>query len=125
MLAENVVWFFQNQITKYFSEEINQRLHDCLIQEIKDSCSNSNKGRNYIVLKEDWQPEQYFKLLNHKEALTLFKYRTSNHRLPIETGRFFSVEYKDRICQKCHNDIGDEFHYLLKCPFLTCNVNDS
>ena len=45
-----------------------------------------------------------------------FKFRTSNHRLPVETGRFYNVPYKNRICQECFKDIGDEFHYLLKCP---------
>ncbi len=75
------VWLFQNQITKYFGDEIDQRLLDCSIQELTGSCSNSNKGRNYILLKEDRQPETYFKLLNHKEYLTLFKHRTSNHML--------------------------------------------
>ena len=49
----------------------------------------------------------------------MFKYRTANHKLPIETGRYQNIEYKDRTCPRCLNDIGDEFHYLLKCPVFS------
>ena len=60
--------------------------------------------------------EKYFDNLDYSNTLTVFRYRTGNHRLPIETGRFNNIEYKDRICKICNEDIGDEFHYLLKCP---------
>ena len=48
----------------------------------------------------------------------MFRLRTSNHKLPIETGRYHQIELKDRICQLCHKDIGDEFHYLLVCQIF-------
>ena len=57
-------------------------------------------------------------ILDDINALELFKIRTANHRLPVESGRFNGTEYKDRICQHCFRDIGDEFHYLLMCPIF-------
>ena len=53
--------------------------------------------------------------MDNNNVLEIFKFRTTNHRLPVETGRFYNIHYKDRICQHCFRDIGDEFHYLLKC----------
>jgi hypothetical protein len=39
--------------------------------------------------------------------------------LPIEQGRFWSVDCDDRICDICNlNNIGDEFHYLFECTFF-------
>ena len=34
------------------------------------------------------------------------------------TGTFYDINYKDRICPKCGQDIEDEFHYFMVCPFL-------
>ena len=43
----------------------------------------------------------------------------SNHRLPIELGRYNEIVRKDRLCTLCQsNDIGDEYHYLFICPFV-------
>ena len=53
--------------------------------------------------------------------IPILKFRTSNHKFPIELGRYTNrrVPYCDRKCTLCTtNDLGDEFHYLLKCPFF-------
>jgi len=48
--------------------------------------------------------------------MNMLRFRSSNHNLPIETGRYINVERKDRICQLCtSHDIGDEYHYLFIC----------
>lgn len=66
--------------------------------------------------------EKYFEILDLHEFIILCKYRTTNQRLPIETGRWNNVDRNDRKCHLCNLDsIGDEFHYLLVCPFF----NDS
>ena len=57
--------------------------------------------------------------LDRKQYLPLIKFRTSNHRLPIETGRWENVPFDDRKCQLCHKDeLGDEFHYLFCCNYF-------
>ena len=45
----------------------------------------------------------------------LLKFRTSNHKFPVETGRWSNTPYHERFCRFCRNDIGDSFHYLLVC----------
>ena len=112
------VWFFQKQLTRFCSLAINRRLYDITLQEIKDACSHSNKGRNCLVLKAEWSWEKYIMTLDQREIINMFRYSTSKHRLPVETGRFSSIDYKDRLCHKCTKDIGDEFHYIMTYPFF-------
>jgi hypothetical protein len=39
--------------------------------------------------------------------------------LPIEMGRFFSIDRSERICDLCNKEeLGDEFHYLFNCTFF-------
>ena len=45
------------------------------------------------------------------------KIRTVNHRLPIECSRWQNFERENWKCNLCNSDIGDEIHYILKCPF--------
>ena len=47
----------------------------------------------------------------------LISFFTRNHRLPIETGRWQNIPTNERLCPTCR-DIGDEYHYLLKCPIF-------
>ena len=112
------IWINQHHILKFYGNGIKRTIDDIAVQEIRGKCRESNKGRNYLNLKEGWMMETYLQVLDDSEAFNLFKFRTSNHRLPIETGRFNETDYKDRICPKCNSDIGDEFHYFMQCPFL-------
>ena len=50
----------------------------------------------------------------------IIKYRTGNHRLPVETGRWDDIPLDERKCKICTtDDIGDEYHYLFTCDFLS------
>ena len=60
-----------------------------------------------------------FDILSDKDRITLCKFRTCNHRLPIEIGRWQNVDRSDRISHICQTaEIGDEFHYILQCRQL-------
>ena len=51
--------------------------------------------------------------------LTLCKFRTTNHKLPIEHGRWNNIPRENRKCNLCNlEEIGDEFHYILNCPYF-------
>ena len=44
----------------------------------------------------------------------IIKYKTGNHRLPVDTGRCDVIPSNERKCKLCTTDvIGDEYHYLL------------
>ena len=58
-------------------------------------------------------------LFSCRKNFILFKLRTRNHKLPVETGRWDGLDISERKCSLCtRNDIGDEFHYILKCPYF-------
>ena len=65
--------------------------------------------------------ENYLHILsdfNQRKSLT--KFRISNHKLTIETGRYSKpiTPLENRICEKCFSDeIESEEHLLLKCSF--------
>ena len=49
----------------------------------------------------------------------MVRFRTANHKLPIETGRWNNIDLPERKCELCNkNDLGGEYHYLLRCSFF-------
>ena len=79
----------------------------------------SSKGRSYKLFKENLECEPYLKILSKSSYIPLIKFRTANHKLPVEIGRWENIPHAERKCTLCNkNDIGDEFHYLLVCPYF-------
>ena len=63
--------------------------------------------------------EKYLTILPESKYLSFLKFRTANHKLPIEVGRWTNTDISDRKFPKCDaNDLGDEFHYLLQCQYF-------
>jgi hypothetical protein len=59
---------------------------------------------------------------DHKQRRAFLKFRISNHRLQIETGRYVKPKIvpEDRICKKCYSsEVEDEQHFFFKlnCGF--------
>ena len=55
-------------------------------------------------------------ILPDKDRITYCRFRTGNHRLPIETGRWYRIERQNRHCNLCqYQALGSEFHYILQC----------
>jgi hypothetical protein len=75
---------------------------------------------NYRIFKENLQFEHYFRILEDKVSYTLCKFRTTKHKLPIETSRWNNIDGVNRICTKCDNiTIGDEYHYTMECKHIS------
>ena len=63
--------------------------------------------------------EKYLLVLLPNLFRPLCKFRTCNHRLPIQQGRYSRIDRRERIITLCDcNDIDDEFHYLFKCTLF-------
>ena len=87
-----------------------------------ESTSNTNncKLRTYLKIKHNFSYEKYLDSNNSKLRQNVAKLRLSNHNLPIERGRYKNIELKNRTCKMCNaDDIGDEFHLLMKCKSVT------
>ena len=98
---------------------IKTSLQDQFKQIWNANMQSSAKTLNYRLFKENLEFENYFNILDSRDIYTLCKFRLVNHKLPIERGRWINVNREDRKCELCDsNDLGDEFHYLLKCKFF-------
>ena len=96
---------------------IKQRLCDQFLQHWYSDINTSPKALCYRLFKEDFAFEKYLEILNNKNRTTLCRFRTGNHKLPIETGRWSHIERNNRLCQICNTrKLGDEYHYVLECP---------
>ena len=69
----------------------------------------------YKLVKKDFKFEDYLKRLSLDKRIYITKLRTSNLKLPIETGRWSNIPKENRICTFCYEHIGDEFHTLFTC----------
>lgn len=115
------LWYNQHNIQGLdIKHIIKQALIDQYYQNWNHALHNSSKGAtNYSIYKTSICFEKYFNLLNKKYFLQLVKFRTGSHYLPVEVGRWENIDISERKCYLCNkNDIGDEMHYLLICPFF-------
>ena len=117
------VWLQQKHIERLNCGAIKQTLSDQSVQTLRAEYRNNNRGRHYDALKKSWCLETYFNKLDTIHAINIFKFRTCNHKFPVETGRHRNIEHKNRTCTFCHQDVGDEYHYIMSCQAFTAERN--
>ena len=101
------------------SKLIKQTLLDQYLQTWNAQLQDSSKGRSYSLFKQEIKLENYIFTLNGPLLFAMIRFRTANHKMPIETGRWNQIDLPERKCQLCDkNDLGDEYHYLFICPFF-------
>lgn len=103
----------------WLKQSIRQCLTDQFRQNWHDETQNCSKATNYKLFKDTLEFQNYFEILNKKASVLFCKFRTGNHKLPIETGRWNNIDRSDRKCMLCNEQIGDEFHYILECNALS------
>lgn len=119
-IGRPVIWQSQqNCHMKSVSFLVKKILTDQYMQGWHSKSFQSSRAVTYFSFKQDYVLERYFILLPRKAYLQIFKIRTNNHKLPVETGRWEDIEISERKCSLCNlNDIGDEYHYLFRCPYF-------
>ena len=115
-------FYMDNPVSEYpfIFKKLYQRLydnfHETTFGVIKE---NSSKLRTYAVFKTEPGFEKYLtevKNVSIRQHVT--KFRLSNHRLAIETGRHVGIPPEARYCTFCPNEIEDEAHFLFECSAL-------
>ena len=116
----NFIWLQQfRSVPKNIAKKVKNRLLDQNLQAWTAELQSSSKGMHFALFKDNLGCESYITKLNGASLLNMFKFRTCNHRFPVETGRWENIALENRKCELCpKNDIGDNFHYLLTCPFF-------
>ena len=107
--VENPTWLVKS---------VNQKLKDLFINEWYQNVENSSSFHTYRLFKHKFQLENYLLKLPYVMKKNLCLFRTRNHILPIECGRWRNVDISERKCHLCHSDVGDEFHFLFCCPSI-------
>ena len=111
--------FLVNQLhnIKPHTQSIEQTLIDQSKQKLN---TDTSKCKTYNYIKDKHGMEYYLNLnlnlkcLDEHHTNALLKFRTSNHKLPIELGRYRNIPREDRLCPFCL-EVGDEFHFIFKC----------
>ena len=111
------IWLYQNCISKkWLGNVVKMNLIDQSKQTWSTSVDNSPKALNYRLCKKGVSFENYFEILKDKNLFLLCRFRICNHRLPIEIGRWQSINRENRVRNLCQGmELGDEFHYLFEC----------
>ena len=93
------------------------RLSDMNLQAWQQEVMANPLCKNYRMFKNTPQPSPYLTLLPTNQRITLCKFRTRCHNLPICANRFNkNIPESKSKCPWCEsNDVGDEFHYIFKC----------
>ena len=95
---------------------VNRTLKDQFIQKWHRSVSDSDICSLYKTIKTTLSIEQYLLCMPLKSRKLLSKIRLSNHKLPVEKGRYSGIPHHERYCNICNPDrLGDEFHILFEC----------
>lgn len=110
------IWLRQQEINKkWFILSFKQKIRDQYLQTWESLLDKSTSSINYRIFKNRFEINNYFTHLSNYHVRILTAFRTRNHRLPIEVGRWHGKAVNERVCQLCNAEIGDEYHYVLKC----------
>ena len=108
-------------VKKVFYPLVKSTLKDLFLQKWANDVEQSKKCFYYRHFYARPTFQKYLKILPESAWIPILKFKTSNHKLPIEIYSW-KVTFKDRnkrFCTMCNTgDIGDEYHYLLVCPLF-------
>ena len=118
--SNGIIWITHNRNqVKNIHTQIRHNLIDQFRQEWSQQLTQSQKARNYSLFKLDLRLELYLSTLSSSLAISLFLFRTANHKLPVEFGRWNGTPYTERKGTKCMSSaICDEMHCLFSCPYF-------
>lgn len=110
------IWYSQSFINStWLVKAVNRKLKDQFIQNWLSKIDIQSDSNIYRTFKLNFEQSNYISILPLDLCKKFLAFRTRNHKLPVEIGRWRGVPYNERICTYCYKDIGDEFHVLLIC----------
>ena len=97
------------------------QLRDVFLARWFNDLNRLTKCDTYRAFKTVFGQEGYLDYLPPELAISLCKFRTSNHRLEIETMRRLpNVPRSERWCSKCGSgELSSEYHHVLYCTAFT------
>ena len=98
-----------------------QKLTDSYKQNWLNEINVKRSCRTYKTFKPYPKLEKYLLLPDSTDRINISKFRCRNSNLPVVTLRYehLNIPYENRTCTLCTMGVvGDEFHYILQCPFF-------
>ena len=118
-LGLSYLWHYKEFDPKWFKKKIRLTSEDQRRQNWLETLTISSLCRNYKLFKADLKIEPYLLNIDKQYSIHLCRFRAGNHKLPVTVGRYSNVDIEDRLCKLCtRGEIGDETHYILKCPYF-------
>ena len=104
-----------------FYDNFKQRVCDIDRQKWMSEVNSRSSLRSYVQFKSESYAEPYLLFNdNFKLKKLISKIRCASLEIEVNEGRYHNTAYDQRFCQVCNlNVVGDEFHFLLICPFLS------
>ena len=125
------IWFeapcilTQNDSTSYVTwakNAIHLRLNDIFKQEWNNQVYSNKLCNNYRIFKNVLELEPYLFNLSEKERVNMCKFRCRASNIPAAT--LNANNANEEMCTLCDmNECGDEFHYILRCPYFSAERN--
>ena len=82
------LWYYKNALnTKSLRYLVKQTLLDQFFQKWGSDLNNSSKGIQINSFKDTIKLENYFKIIPPNLYINMVRFRSRNHKMPIETGR--------------------------------------
>ena len=101
----------------YLKSKIQLILQDTFQQHWYSDITTSSKCNNYCVFKKYFATEKYLNILPADLRVPFARFRCRNTKIPVEN--YFISCLSDKKCKLCNLKAdGDEYHYLLLCPFF-------
>ena len=85
----------------HLSKKVKKNLYESFVENWKLQVHNLSKCSNYRMYKTTFGFENYLTILPQDLLYNVCRFRCSSHKLPIEKGRFLSIDRSERICTLC------------------------
>ena len=100
-----------------FSKLCHTKLRQICVKQWRLRLVNEPKLRFYKLFKTGFNFENYLEMIpNFQLRKSITKFRCSDHRLEIETGRHRKIPINERVCKMCACEVETEEHFLRWCP---------
>ena len=112
------IWNSQAANIKYdwLKTIVTRTLQDLFITKWYSDMELSTKCILYKDFKPEFGFENYLLHAPYQFTTCITKFRLSNHKLPVERGRYLNIIRSERTCDVCDmNVLGDEYHYIMEC----------
>ena len=105
-----------------------------------DELKGTSKYQFLLEVLPKFEKRPWLELLTRGERIPIARYLLSQHRLPVERGRWNKTPREGRLCMHCSlrddrckdmclcgcldNCTGTECHYLYECPGTNCDFKN-